>query len=118
MAEVPRKRASGSSHSSKKTTFISGLTREARPYALRIEAACRRRRDQHVAVGEIAAFGEIAVHQPLLHICCMTYFAGPQDQPVAIERIGLALDVIEVVAQPLRRDRLRDALRDGAIALG
>src|SRR5262249_8010424 len=73
------------------------LAREAHAYALGIEAACGRRPDQHVAVGEIAAFGEIEIHQPLLHAPRMTCLAGPQDQAMAIERIGLALDVIEVI---------------------
>jgi hypothetical protein len=92
------------------------FAREARAYAVGIEAARGRRRDQHVAIGEIAAFGELEVHQALLHARGITYLPSPQNQTMAIERVGLALDVVGVVAQSLRRRGQHDPLCDGAIA--
>jgi len=38
--------------------------------------ACGGGRKEHAAVGQIAAFGEIEFHQPLLHARCL--FARPQ----------------------------------------
>ena len=71
-----------------------------------IEAAIGRRLHQHLAVGEIAAIGEIKVHQPLLHLRRLADVARPQDQPVTIERVGLALDLVPRIDQPFARGLL------------
>ena len=57
-----------------------------------VHAAVDRRLHQNLAVGEVGAFGEVKFHQPLLHLAGVAGAAGtacPQDQAMAIGRIGL-----------------------------
>jgi hypothetical protein len=65
---------------------------------------------------EVAALAEIKFHQPLLHGPRLAFLCGPADQPMAIERVGLALDQIAVVAQPGCRRCLDHAIVAAVVA--
>ena len=67
---------------------------------------------------EIGAFGEIEVHQPLLHLGRFADPFRPADQPVAVERVGLPLHLVGRVDEAFFRRRGADALRDALVALG
>ncbi len=70
---------------------------------------------QHLAVGEISAFAEVELHQPLLHAGGIAAGLGPTDQAMAIERVGLSLDVVDRIGESLGRCRGGDPLGDAAI---
>src|SRR5262249_57372859 len=91
------------------------LAPEPLAHPRRIKAACGCRRNEYVAVGKVGAFGEVELHQPLLH--ARGRVARPQNQAMAIERIGLTLNLVELIGQTLRCRSLGDALCDGAIML-
>ena len=57
-----------------------------------VHAAVDGRPHQNLAVGEVGAFGEVEFHQPLLHLARVAGAAGiggPQDEAMAIGRVGL-----------------------------
>ena len=70
---------------------------------------------QHVDVGEIAAVAKIQFHQPLLHLGGFALRFGPVDQPVAIDGVGLALDELGPVGQPLLAGGRDDAAGNALI---
>ena len=74
--------------------------------------------DQHLAVGEVGALGEIEVHQPLLHLRRLADRLRPQDQAVAVERVGLPLHLVDRVGQALGGGGGGDAPGDLLVALG
>src|SRR3954470_9861236 len=71
---------------------------------------------QLLAVGEVGAFGEIKLHQPLFHLRVSADVARPQDQPMAVERIRLSRDLVHLVVEALRLGSLRDTAGDRLVA--
>jgi hypothetical protein len=82
-------------------------------YLLAIHAAVGRRLDQHLAVGEVTALTEIQFHQPLLHACRV---GRPGDQPVAVDGVGLAFDLVTRINETGRRRGVDHALAVRIIA--
>ena len=72
---------------------------ESLAHLIRVHAAIPRGRDQHFVIREVGAFGEIELHQALLHARGITALARPTDQPVAIERVGLPRDGVKIVGE-------------------
>ena len=70
-----------------------------RPRSCGIQAAIGRRLHQYVRIGEIAAISEIQFHQSLLHLGGFALGLGPVNQPMAIDRVGLALDQVRAIAE-------------------
>jgi len=91
---------------------------ERRAHILRVEADVGGRLHQDGVVGEIGALGEIEVHQSLFHRGRFADPFRPANQPVAVERIGLAFHFLGCVDETFLRRCRRDALCDALVALG
>src|SRR5262249_22956875 len=70
---------------------------------------------QYIAAGEVAAFAEVELHQALLHRGSIT--ARPADQPMAVERVGLPLDLVARVDEARGGRGIDDALAVGVVTL-
>src|SRR5262245_23537644 len=77
-----------------------GITRKLLAHPPLFKATLRGGSDQNLAIGEIGAFGEVELHQPLLHRSGIAALAGPPDQAVTIERIRLWRGLVVSVDGP------------------
>src|SRR5262249_23609923 len=90
---------------------------ELRAHLIGVDAALGRRANEDLAVGKIAAFGEIELHEALLHAPRVPGATGPQDQAMAVERVGLTLDLVARIGKPDRCRRLYDTACAVVVAL-
>ena len=72
---------------------------------------------QHRLVGEVGAFGEIQLHQPLLHLRRLADRSGPMDQAMAVGRVGLPAELVDRIDEPVLRRGGRDPRGDFLVAL-
>ena len=56
---------------------------------------------------------EIELHQPLFHLRRVADRFRPKDEAMAIERVGLALDLVAIIGEPRRGGGLDDAAAGG-----